>query len=852
MRRVWLYIFLVTFFLGSKAFHIVGGEIEFIYLGDGMYRINLIQYFDEAQTQNPGPDPTVTVYIFRNSDNQLLSSHVLSFDTLEVVEYTNIECAIEELQTSRIFYTADIELNPQFYADPEGYYIQWERCCRNSAIDNIVNPDGTGMNYVLEIPPLMKNGQIFKNSSPILFKPLSDYACINQLYYTEFTGIDPDGDSLVYSLISPLNSSSQVALPVPQPKPHFNVAYKDGFSENNMIPGSPPLRINSRGLLTVNPSETGLFVFGVKVEEFRDGEKIGEVRRDFQMLVVDGCEPPDPPVVDIAIPGLPDFDPENDILTYTVADAKCFDFVVSNITGGERISLRAEGVNFDEDLNEIFSFRDSLNFTGDDLVVEICIPDCPPVRDAPFILDLIAADDACPLPQLDTMRLTIQVQPPPNQKPLPSIRELTVVQEEDNDPIFKRTISASDADNDELEFSLYVENVEDPTIFGFDFNIINSDLGIIEGEFFWDTDCTVYDFTATNQFDIKVLVNDTDQCDVPGDTIDISARVILPPNTDPQITIDGALPNQINLGSTLNFDVIASDSDNDDVSLRLIGGNFSPDFYGIQFEGADGNSSIESSFIWDLACNASIYNDGQEFELLFIADDDDRCKEKNFDTLRHVVTVNYPPNATPEFLSIDRFQSVRVNEFIKIPVNAIDSDGDQIRLAFDPSFRQPASTSLNLEPVEGQGEATAFIEWQPECSLLRFGEQSSLLDVVLMVTDDACPISSSDTLKITFEVFDDAERQNEFLPPNVFTPNGDGVNDSFTLSGNFDINQNLPPDNCDNFFEFIVINNRAGAPVFRSENRDFSWSGGGFPAGIYYYLIKYTNTEFKGYIHLIR
>jgi len=165
----------------SHAFHIVGGEIEFIYLSDGLYRINLIQYFDEAQNQNPGPDGSVTVYIFRNGDNQLMSTPTLQFISIETVEYTNIECAREDLQTSRVFYSADVALSPASYASEDGYYIQWERCCRNTAINNIVNPSGTGMNYVLEIPPLMRNGKIFKNSSPILFKPLSDYACIDQL-----------------------------------------------------------------------------------------------------------------------------------------------------------------------------------------------------------------------------------------------------------------------------------------------------------------------------------------------------------------------------------------------------------------------------------------------------------------------------------------------------------------------------------------------------------------------------------------------------------------------------------------------------------------------------------------------
>ncbi len=837
----------------SQAFHIVGGEIEFVYLSDGVYRINLIQYFDQAQTQNPGPDPFVNIYIFRNEDNQLMSTHTLQIVAQETVEYTNVECAIDELQTLRVLYSADIELSPALYANNDGYYIQWERCCRNEAIDNIVNPSSSGMNYVLEIPPLMRNGKVFKNSSPVLFKPLSDYACTNQLYYVEFTGVDPDGDSLVYSLATPLNSSSAAALPIPQPKPHFGVVFKSGFSVDNIVGGSPPLRISNNGLLTVNPDQTGLFVFSVRVEEFRDGEKIGEVRRDFQMLVVDGCEPPDPPVVDIDIPGNPSFNPQTDILTYTASDTeKCFDFLVSNVTPGETISLRAKGVNFNEALNEIFSIN-QIPVVGStsELQIEVCIPDCPPIRDAPFILDLIAADDACPLPQLDTVRLTIEVEPPPNNAPVGSASSNNLTLNEDDSGF--RIITGLDADGDEMEMSLIIEGIEDPTVHGFDINIISSTAGNIEGEVIWNTDCETYDFSEIQDFSIGVIINDADQCDVPGDTVFINASVVLPSNNDPLVSVTGSFPSQVDLGTVLDLEVLATDADGDDLTLSFQAGNFDANFYGAQFETATGNTSISSNFIWNLACNASLFDDGQQFELLFIADDDDKCKVKNFDTLRHVIQINYPENSTPQFDPIDRRQSIRVNEYVEIEIDAFDENtSDFITIQFAQGIRTPSSSTLELEPVTGQGRAKAILKWQPECSLLRFGESSSLLDVVLQVSDDACPTSNVDTLALTFEIFDDAIRQEEFLPPNVFTPNGDNTNDTFSLSGNFDPNQNLPPDNCDNTFQYIVISNRAGAPVFRSEARDFVWTGNQFPSGIYYYVIKYTNSEFKGYVHLMR
>jgi gliding motility-associated-like protein len=836
----------------AHAFHIVGGEIEFIYLSDGVYRINLIQYFDEAQNQNPGPDQFVTVYIFRNGDNQLMSTHTLQLTGQETVEYTNIECAISELQTSRVFYSADIELSPASYASDEGYYIQWERCCRNTSIDNIVNPSGTGMNYVLEIPPLMRNGEIFKNSSPILFKPLSDYACVDQLYYVEFTGTDPDGDSLVYSLTTPLNSSSAVALPTPAPKPHFGVLFKSGFSEENMVGGSPPLRISTKGLLTVKPEQTGLYVFAVKVEEFRDREKIGEVRRDFQMLVVDGCEPPDPPVVDIDIPGNPTFNAETDILTYTASDTeKCFDFLVSNVTDGETISFFVEGVNFDENLNEVFSFNDSLVAGGtSELLVEVCIPDCPPVRDAPFILDLIASDNACPLPQLDTLRLTIQVLPPPNQKPIGFVSNSLFRLDEDESG--SRTISGTDADGEEMEMTIFIEGIEDPTAHGFDLANVNSTAGSITGDLVWDTDCLIYDFSDQQVFNVGVIINDADQCDVPGDTVFIQAELTLPTNNIPHVAIDGSLPSQIDLGSILDLDVIATDTDGDDVSLSFIAGNFDANFYGASFTPVSGNTAVSSNFVWDLACNSGLFEDGQEFELLFIADDDDKCKVKNFDTLRHIIQVKYPENTAPIFDPIAQNQSLRVNEYAEIEIGAFDADNEEITIQFAQGVRTPSSQTLEMEPVTGQGRATAVLKWQPECSLLRFGETSSLQDIVIQVSDNACPIPAIDTILLTFEIFDDRERQKEFLPPNVFTPNDDGKNDTFSLSGSGDPNQNLPPDNCDNTFEYIVISNRAGAQVFKSESRDFIWTGNQFPSGIYYYVIKYTNTEFKGYVHLMR
>ncbi len=177
----------------------------------------------------------------------------------------------------------------------------WERCCRNYAITNIISrqpeagaiidPNAAGQTFYLEFPPVVKNGKPFINSTPHLFPPLSDYACPRKVYYADFAGTDVDGDSLAYSLVTPLNTHTAQPVPAdgPSPAPYPEVRWQTGFSFNNIMMGAPDLKISKSGFLTVTPTVQGLFVFAVKCEEFRNKVKISEVRRDFQLLVVESC-----------------------------------------------------------------------------------------------------------------------------------------------------------------------------------------------------------------------------------------------------------------------------------------------------------------------------------------------------------------------------------------------------------------------------------------------------------------------------------------------------------------------------------------------------------------------------------
>ncbi|SES18876.1 T9SS type B sorting domain-containing protein [Pedobacter rhizosphaerae] len=82
--------------------------------------------------------------------------------------------------------------------------------------------------------------------------------------------------------------------------------------------------------------------------------------------------------------------------------------------------------------------------------------------------------------------------------------------------------------------------------------------------------------------------------------------------------------------------------------------------------------------------------------------------------------------------------------------------------------------------------------------------------------------------------------------PNVFTPNGDGKNDTFFIE-----RLDAYADN-----ELTVIN-RWGSTVYEKNGYLSDWTGDGLADGTYFYVLKVKNAagnweEFKGYVTLIR
>ena len=153
----------------SKATHIVGGDITVKSLGSNNFEITLTLFFDCINGSPAAFDPIVSVGIYDKVSNAMQQCVNIAFtDSVNLALgdtcYTPPNMCVRK---QRYIATVSIPNNPN------GYYLEWARCCRNSIISNITNPGGSGNIFYTEIPDPAIN-----NSTPTFVLCLS--ACVGR------------------------------------------------------------------------------------------------------------------------------------------------------------------------------------------------------------------------------------------------------------------------------------------------------------------------------------------------------------------------------------------------------------------------------------------------------------------------------------------------------------------------------------------------------------------------------------------------------------------------------------------------------------------------------------------------
>jgi len=328
-----IFILFTILFTGQNSFasHMIGGDVTYRCLGGNNFEITITLYQDclYGEPQAIQEDDPVRYAIYQLGEGSgplLFASGQQPSTTTEIVPPNFSNACINNFPQTclrRQVFRFTRNLPPS----SNGYYIIYQRCCRNASINNINDPGNIGVTYMATIPGFTSgncpnNSAVFKSMPPQII-------CSNNPFVYDFSATDSDNDSLSYELCAArLGGSTSDPRPSGSgilPPPHAPVNYSGGYSATMPVAGIPPLQIDPvTGLMTGTPSAIGRFVVSVCVKEWRNGVVINTLSRDVQ-FVITNCSK-------AVVANIPELEDEPN--TYTVM---CKGYTVrftNNSTGG--------------------------------------------------------------------------------------------------------------------------------------------------------------------------------------------------------------------------------------------------------------------------------------------------------------------------------------------------------------------------------------------------------------------------------------------------------------------------------------------------------------------------------------
>ncbi|MEM6722535.1 MAG: hypothetical protein AAF598_00780 [Bacteroidota bacterium] len=263
------------------------------------------------------------------------------------------------------------------------WVLSWESCCRNPALTTLVDPSTQSIYVETELDQSLA----ICNSSPIIQFPTELSLCVGQAETLSFQAIDPDGDFLNYSIVNCDQATGT------------SVNYFGPFSGVFPFFSGPTPAVNSfTGQFTVTPVTPAQAIICVRIEEFRNNIKIGEVTRDVEVQIVD-CAGNQAP----SLSGIDDSDPGqagNFVLDLCLGQETCFDV---GIFGTASIASSLSSSSLPGTSNFIINNNGTLSPSG-----RFCWQ--PTLADVgTHYVTILLEDEACPINRVKYQTYTLNV-----------------------------------------------------------------------------------------------------------------------------------------------------------------------------------------------------------------------------------------------------------------------------------------------------------------------------------------------------------------------------------------------------------------------------------------------------------
>ncbi|MBC3538139.1 gliding motility-associated C-terminal domain-containing protein [Rufibacter sediminis] len=248
----------------------------------------------------------------------------------------------------------------------------------------------------------------------------------------------------------------------------------------------------------------------------------------------------------------------------------------------------------------------------------------------------------------------------------------------------------------------------------------------------------------------------------------------------------------------------------------------------------------------------NVYQDGEEFAVTktldytksvtpYLGRDTILCTDKAF-----TLTPDVLPGTTLRWSNGTTGSSLNVTAGGTYWVEATRGDctfRDEVKI----EFSNPFSIHLGQDTTLCEGSSVLFDPKAPMDATVKWSDGSSgpTLQVNkagtywVEVQRGAC--TERDEVLVTYCTID-------LFIPNIFTPNADGLNDSFFVRG-------LLSESANNGTEWeLTVFNRWGGQVYHNRNYKNDWDGGKLKEGSYFYLLanKDQKKNYKGYVEILR